>query len=335
MGLIAGLLVVWALQFCVTKNPSEKQVRSEADIAVEVLRNPDREVVVPPEKPVGRQYGFAPGRRISSMKNRRALECSGLAASRVNPGVFWTHNDSGGAPELFAFDRTGKDLGCFPVEGRLRDWEDICAFRRGDIGYLVVADTGDNARQYKSSRIYIYQEPRLFSAAGQLLPDPQEPRLIETVSFSYSDGQCHDGESIATDPSGDDIIIVGRNRSGYDCGVFLLQRYSDVKKRTLKEKQIATKIADLRLMNASAMDVAPDGLLVIVGTYGPAWAWGRTPGQEWSQVFAGKSQEIACPRRYKGEGLTISPADGSIYLNSEGVPAPLYHLPRSPKQATQ
>jgi hypothetical protein len=326
-------VVIWALQFCALNNPIEKVVKSEAARAVEKLQKTDNNTATTVKETELLPY-FAAGRRISSMKNRRALECSGLAASRINPGVFWTHNDSGGAPELFAFDRTGKDLGCFPVEGRLRDWEDICTFKREGVGYLVVADTGDNARQYKSSTIYIYQEPRLLSDAGQLLSDPQAPGLIETISFSYSDGQGHDGESIATDPSGEDIIIVGRNRSGYGCGVFLLQRYSDPKKRRLKEKQVAIKIADLDLINASAMDVSPDGRLVIVGTYGPAWAWGRTPGQKWSQVFAGKSQGIACPRRYKGEGLTISPADGSIFLNSEGVPSPLYHLPRSRQQAT-
>lgn len=34
-------------------------------------------------------------------------ESSGLVASRTHDGVFWTHNDSGDAPRIFAIDRSG------------------------------------------------------------------------------------------------------------------------------------------------------------------------------------------------------------------------------------
>ena len=35
---------------------------------------------------------------------REVRESSGLAVSRAYPGVFWTHNDSGDRPRLYALD---------------------------------------------------------------------------------------------------------------------------------------------------------------------------------------------------------------------------------------
>src|SRR4030095_7791087 len=55
-------------------------------------------------------------------------ESSGLAISRTQPGVLWSHNDSGDGPNLSAIDGSGKLLGVFRGTGAMaRDWEDIAA----------------------------------------------------------------------------------------------------------------------------------------------------------------------------------------------------------------
>jgi hypothetical protein len=41
---------------------------------------------------------------IHALKNKTVVESSGIACGRVNPGVFWTHNDSGDKPRLYAFN---------------------------------------------------------------------------------------------------------------------------------------------------------------------------------------------------------------------------------------
>lgn len=38
-------------------------------------------------------------------------ECSGLAASRSQPGVLWAHNDHGGETEVIAFYDDGSKIG--------------------------------------------------------------------------------------------------------------------------------------------------------------------------------------------------------------------------------
>ena len=53
-------------------------------------------------------------------------EASGLAASRDNSGVVWTHNDSGGAANLYALGRRAELKATLPLSGAANiDWEDI------------------------------------------------------------------------------------------------------------------------------------------------------------------------------------------------------------------
>src|SRR5438309_1605081 len=51
-------------------------------------------------------------------------EASGVAASRNNPGVLWTHNDSGHPAQIYALDTQGRLLGTYAVPGNT-DNEDI------------------------------------------------------------------------------------------------------------------------------------------------------------------------------------------------------------------
>jgi len=81
-------------------------------------------------------------------------EASGIAASRSNPDVLWTHNDGGDSPRLFAFNTQGKHLGVYSIAGvSNRDWEDM-AIGPGPIDgqqYLYIGEIGDNDAQYDLS----------------------------------------------------------------------------------------------------------------------------------------------------------------------------------------
>ena len=71
---------------------------------------------------------YGPPATIATLKDRSVSESSGLAASRLTRGAYWTHNDSGDGPFLYAFDTRGDSLGVFRVAGaQARDWEDMAA----------------------------------------------------------------------------------------------------------------------------------------------------------------------------------------------------------------
>jgi len=47
-----------------------------------------------------------PGQNVGSISTSQINECSGLAASRKNPGLFWSNNDSGDRQRLLASTRS-------------------------------------------------------------------------------------------------------------------------------------------------------------------------------------------------------------------------------------
>src|SRR5436190_4224224 len=75
--------------------------------------------------------------RTGEIVDSELTESSGLVASRTFPGVFWTHNDHGSIPQLFAISRFGGTLGKFKVTGAtISDWEDISIDAAGNL-YLA------------------------------------------------------------------------------------------------------------------------------------------------------------------------------------------------------
>jgi hypothetical protein len=86
-------------------------------------------------------------------------EASGLAASRVNPDIFWGHNDSA-EPYVFAVDGSGQVRGRVRIAGAsVADWEAITAAPCGNQSCLYIGDIGDNNRARPSITIYRTVEP--------------------------------------------------------------------------------------------------------------------------------------------------------------------------------
>lgn len=141
-------------------------------------------------------------------------ESSGVAASRVHPGVLWTHNDSGDDADLYAVDFSGNVLAEYEVDdARARDWEDIalgpCPGVGGDC--LYIADTGDNQLRRARYRIYVVREPSVDSGAGAA--DVDIPLLGRTI-FEYPGRVARDAEALAVAPDGE-VLIVTKGRAGF------------------------------------------------------------------------------------------------------------------------
>ena len=80
---------------------------------------------------------FDPPRLIGKLASADILESSGLAVSKCQQNVFWTHNDSGDDAFIYAFAGDGKHLGTWRVTGAVnRDWEDMASTKDADGGYL-------------------------------------------------------------------------------------------------------------------------------------------------------------------------------------------------------
>src|SRR4051795_12516953 len=78
---------------------------------------------------------------IGRLAHPAIREASGIVQSRRFPGIFWTHNDSGNPPSLFAVTREGSLVREYKVAVPNVDWEDIAI---DDDGHLYLGEIGNN-----------------------------------------------------------------------------------------------------------------------------------------------------------------------------------------------
>jgi len=211
---------------------------------------------------------YALPRKLATLANPNITESSGLACSRLRQGVFWTHNDSGDGPYLYAFDRDGKHLAVFRVAGAAaRDWEDMASVRIGERSYLVCGDIGDNARKRSNCVLYFVEEPDLTEPVEGV----GEARMAQKVVFAYEDGP-RDAECVAVDRASGNVYLVSKNKTG-KCKVYELNVSSGEDDPMPKAKPIAT----LAVPMTTALDISPDGRRAIVLTYVAAYEFTRRP----------------------------------------------------------
>jgi len=117
---------------------------------------------------------------VAGYLDKSIPESSGIVASRKHAGVFWTHNDSGNKPQVFAVDKTGKLLATYDIAAKNNDWEDIAT---DDAGHLYIAETGNNARRAdRNPVVFQIDEP------DPAQPKPAAPlRVTATYPFRYLD----------------------------------------------------------------------------------------------------------------------------------------------------
>ncbi|MDP6946480.1 MAG: PKD domain-containing protein, partial [Myxococcota bacterium] len=111
-------------------------------------------------------------------------EPSGLATSPTHADLLWTHNDSGGAPRLFAVDGAGQPLAAFDLdEAENVDWEDIAAGLDPATGLvtLYIWDGGDNNGSRLSTRVLMVPEP----SAETLALDPAPALGWTSLELTY------------------------------------------------------------------------------------------------------------------------------------------------------
>lgn len=144
----------------------------------------------------------APGASDFTIQDPRIKESSGLAASRVHPGVYWTHNDSDDGPYVYAVDSaTGRTVARVTLTGIGRP-RDVEAISLGPDGQLYVADIGDN-RDGTWDHVWIYR-----------FPEPRElgDATVKAEQFTvrYADGP-RNAEALMVHPVTGRVYIASKN----------------------------------------------------------------------------------------------------------------------------
>jgi hypothetical protein len=144
-------------------------------------------------------------RRTGVFRHRDVRESSGVAASRRQPGLLWTLNDSGNDAWIYAADTLGRIHGAVEIAGaRNVDWEAIALGPCSSGDCIYIADTGDNVQDRRSAIIYRIPEPGLPAARAHAV-------RAEALEFHYPRGRW-DVEAAFVDASGS-IFLITKGRT--------------------------------------------------------------------------------------------------------------------------
>ncbi|MCP4189412.1 MAG: hypothetical protein GY768_02160 [Planctomycetaceae bacterium] len=256
---------------------------------------------------------------LGNLENDKIAESSGLAASNRHRGIFWTHNDSGDKPRLFAFDRTGKHAGTSALRGaQAIDWEDMGTFRYQDRPFLFVADTGCNDLKRRNYTIYTALEPKT---------PKKDSRVVHRIDFSYADKMPHNCEAVAYDSRDNQFLLIEKRKHHQ---VLLPSPVWQLNWDPTQpiQTQIAQRIGEIRFPIVTGLDLSPDGSRGFAITYlGNGAELKRRPGESWQTALQRPLRTISLPPRRQGEAVCYGNDGKTLFLTSEKKPSPLYVVP--------
>lgn len=299
-------------------------------------------------------HAYGPHALVGRLDTSDVPESSGLIASRLNPGLYWTHNDSGRyAPRVWAFRLNEADIAAGTPRARgyihlinatLIDWEDISA---GPGNTIYILDGGDNPPCHRTNkRIYRFTEPVI---------DPEgEPVAMnmraESVRFDYpaggnpaapaeDDADRYDCEAMMVHPFTGDIYLVTKRDTDRQ-GVARVYRLTEAdliwNSPDIHVLEFVTDLTSRIRANSffgqvTAGDIDAAGRRIVLRNYAPTAVEFVLPrGEPFQDIFAQTPKPISLgPFMNEGQGEAIAYAadGGDLITTAEDDPMPVFRTP--------
>jgi hypothetical protein len=244
--------------------------------------------------------------------------------------MYWTHNDSGDGPFIYALDDRGHSLGVWRVTGAVAyDWEDIAAGPGPTAGtnYLYIGDIGDNGGNRSQIIVYRVPEPTITAAEeGTRKSNAQLTEAAEVLRLRYPDGR-HNAEALMVHPVTGKIYVITKIELGnpgvYEAdptqsstGVITLARVGELSVPTVFGGMI------------TGGDISPDGLRVALCDYVQGYEIALPDNSDFNQVWKQPLRPIALGQREQGEAIGYRLDGKALIATSEGRRAPLIQVVR-------
>ncbi|GIH69078.1 hypothetical protein [Sphaerimonospora thailandensis] len=233
--------------------------------------------------------------------DKRIDQSSGLAASRVNPGVVWTFNDTGGPVRLFAVGSDGRTRAVVTLDNvKGVDPEAMAAALGADgTDYLYVGDIGGNASARSTVVVYRLAEPTTLSNTSV---------RATAYRLTYPDG-AHDAETLLVDPRSQQLYVVTKSPKGGNV-------YRAPAEMSETGTNALTLVRRLPYVVSDGL-ITPNGAMIL-RSYNKARVWDG-PGGDLTWV-------MDLPKQQQGEGIAIAPDGRTLLISSEGVSSPVWQM---------
>lgn len=271
-------------------------------------------------KAPGNSSTFLAGKQLAELTNDRLLEPSGLAASANNPGLLWTHNDSGNPAEIFLVDeKLDIKLVCTLQGATNRDWEDIAVGPGPKPGknYIYVGEIGDNFAVYPYKAIYRFEEPKMKAGVKEILISS-----FEKIIFKLEDGK-KDTEALLVHPQTKNIYIISKREQP-------VHLYELKYPYSTGDTLIATKLISLPFTMIVAGDFSADGKEVLIKNYQQIFYW-YLDKKPLTETLQKEPKIITYKPEPQGEAITFARDGSGFFTLSEKVKEEksyLYFYPR-------
>ena len=241
-------------------------------------------------------------------------ELSGLAASRLHPGILYTHNDSGDTARFFAIDEKAQLNAEIHLTGvTATDWEDINVGPCPSGSCVYIGDTGDNKLERSQLVIYRVPEPDALPSDGSIISVTPE-----SFPFIYPDGR-HNAETILVHPITGQIFIVIKE-TGIPATVYEMPL-----PLTPGEQVTLTRLTSLAIPPADGIVTdgsfhpCGDRLLIRTTSTTGLFEMTRSPGDSMASLFGAPPVMVPVAVESQGEAVTYAQDGRSYFTSSETV----------------
>lgn len=269
---------------------------------------------------------YGPAQTLAELQDTTINESSGLAASRSNPGIYWTHNDSGDGPFIYAFDTQGKKRGVWRVSGaQARDWEDMAAGPGpdGKRHYLYLGDIGDNQGRRSEIIVYRVAEPNVSQAAAtSSKAKPAMTEAADVIRLRYPDG-AHDAEALLVHPVTGTLYIVTKTPMAYPR---VYQTAAPLATNGITTLSDMGMLSVPSLFGVTGGAISPDGRRVALCDYRQGFEIVLAERESFESIWKQPLTTVALGDREQGESITYRLDGKALLATSEKVPTPLIQV---------
>jgi len=274
---------------------------------------------------------YGPPLTVGILHDNSIDESSGLVASRLTPGAYWTHNDDGAF--IYALNSRGAPLGVFRVPGvQARDWEDISIGPGPERGksYLYIGDIGDNDSIRPEIVVYRVAEPALTPQTVNFTRQmPGMTANAEAIRLRYPDGKF-DAETLLVNPATGDIYIITK------IAVFRPVVYEAAAPFTPGQLITMKRIGEIRVPSLlggvlTGGSVSPDGRRVALCDYLQGFELVLPPkSTDFNDIWKQRMTVFDLGKRKQGESIAYRLDGKALLATSEGKNAPLIQVAINP-----
>ncbi|BAV05409.1 hypothetical protein SAMN05421788_105137 [Filimonas lacunae] len=246
---------------------------------------------------------------ITVMARQDYNELSGAAASQLNAGILYMHNDAKNSPVIIT-NAKGEDLGRIVLDNvSTTNPEDICVGPGPVSGktYIYLADIGDNKSTRTSITVYRFEEPVITGPNAQT-----EIHITATAAIALKyPSYAYNAEALLVDPITKDLFIATKE-------IYKSTIYKAAYPQSTTSTTTLVSVVKTPFDLLTSGDISANGSEILLRNKSQIWYWKRDTTKSIAETLL-TAPEMApyAGNEHQGEGICFAADNTGYYTNTE------------------